>query len=332
MPLQSIIVVNTAEGCDNLIEQQVSADTCTNYIVRITQNTTAIGPYDVYLDSTGTTALYSGKTRNEMLAGVIVQIGPCATPTPTPTPSITPTTATPTPTPTITDTPTQTPTTTPTPSITESPGSSPTPTPSVTETMTPTPTPSSTPSVYAYLFIEPQTGSTEIGQYMFDQGSTFFGFVNMSAPDTLNPTQFNIDMNEYVSFTGWSTTFPSVQSQVVPQTSGGVDSFGNTINAYNFTTHQVPLNTVAGDAWYTWIISTGATNNGIQQKINYSVNGNPNAMTTLVMDSGFYSNTFNYTGTTIPTGVYRMYTTFANLSFYIDNSTNAVYFKGDTVI
>ena len=150
MSLQSIFVVNTAPGCDNYIEQQVSATTCNTYIVRITPNTNALGPFDVYISTypdplSAATLLYSAQTRTQMLNGVVVQIGPCVTPTPTPTftstPSQTPSnTATPTQTPTqtITQTPTRTPTPTPTASNT--------PTPSVTTTQTPSQTPTQTPT------------------------------------------------------------------------------------------------------------------------------------------------------------------------------------------
>lgn len=357
MSLYSIFVVNDAPGCDTLIEQQITVSGCTTYIIRLAQNSNAIGPFSIYfglypVEFSAATFYASGLTRTEMFNGYTIPLD-CPTPTPTitptitPTPSITPTT-TPTPsiTPTLTQTPTETPSVTSSPTVTptvtstqgalpsETPTSTPTntPTPSITPTNTLTPTPTPTPPIFAYLFIEPQSGSTEIGQYLFDTGISFFGFTNISAPDTTNPAQFNIDMNEYVSFSGWTTTFPSVRSQVVPQNSGGVDSFGNAINAYNFSTHEVPLNTVETDAWYTWIIPTGATNNQIQQKICYSINGNPNLMTTLFMESTIYTNTFNYTGSTIPTGVYRVYTTFADLAFYINNSSSIIYFKGDTII
>jgi hypothetical protein len=255
----------------------------------------------------------------------------------------TPTSVTPTPTPSITPTITLTPTVSETPTNTPTFGLTPTPTPSITPTATPgsttpTPTPSFTPTPsasldIAYLFIEPQSGSTEIGQYLYDLGIDFFGFTNMSVPDNSSSAQFEIDMNGYISFSGWTGgTFPQVRTQSVPQISGGVDPFGNAITAFNFTTHEVPVGTVGDSAWYTWIIPTGSTNNGIQQKINFSINGNPNSMTTLIMDSTIYTQTFNYTGTTIPMGVYRVYTTFADLAFYIDNSINTIYFKGDTII
>lgn len=151
MSLQSIIVVNTAPGCNNLIEQQVSADTCNNYIVRITSTTNALGPFDVYIDTTGSTPVYSAQTRTQMINGVVVQLGPCATPTPTPTPSA----GTPTPTPTLTATPTETPTNTPTqsqtptntPTQSQTPSQTPTQTPTQTVTETPTQTPTVTPTI-----------------------------------------------------------------------------------------------------------------------------------------------------------------------------------------
>jgi hypothetical protein len=339
--LYNIIVVNTEGDCLNSITQQFEATACTqDVIVKFTGDNNAVGPFNVYTGTTGTTAVYTGLTRLEMIQGVSITLedpAACITPTPTPTTSPTPT-PTPTPTEGITSTPTPTPTVTPTdtpdPTSSPTPTSTETPTPTSTTTGTPTPTPTASPAVgTAYLFIEPQSGSTEIGQYLFDNGYNFFGFTNLSAPDTSSPSQFNIDMNGYVSFPGWTGgTFPAVRTQSVPKISGGVDSFGNSIVAFNFTTHEVPEDTVQVQAWYTWIIPTGATNNLIQTKIDYNAFGNPNSLTTLNMDSIIYSNTFNYTGSTIPTGVYRVYTTFADLAFYLDNDINTIYFKGNTVI
>ena len=148
MSLYSIIVTNNAPGCGTEIEQQFTVTACTTYIVRLTSNSNAIGPFNVYVDSTGSTPIYSAQTRTQMINGVEVQLGPCITPTPTP--SLTPQTPTPTPTitntptitPTITptnsETPTQTPTNTPTPSVTGTPGASPSQTPTITPTVTPT--------------------------------------------------------------------------------------------------------------------------------------------------------------------------------------------------
>jgi hypothetical protein len=301
--LYDIIVVNTDPTCVNSITQQVSITGCPQtIIVRISPNSSALGPFDVYTGTTGTTPIYSAQTRTQMVAGQpinLFDLAACITPTPTP--SLTPT-----------PTPSSTPVTTPTP--------------------TPTPTSSPIPiSTLAYLFIEPQTGSTDIGQYLFDSGVNFFGFTNISSPDTSNPTQFNLDMNAYVDFSGWTSgLFPAVRTQVVPQSTGGVDSYGNAIIEFNFTTHEVPSGTVGGSAWYMWIIPTGSTNGEIQTLIDYNNSGNPNVLTSVNTESTLRSNTFTYSGTTIPVGTYRIYTTFRDVAFYIDNN-NDIYFKGNTV-
>jgi hypothetical protein len=261
-----------------------------------------------------------------------------STPTNTVTSSITPT-ITLTNTPTNTFTPTQTPTQTTTPSITPSitPTISITPsitkTPTVTRTQTPTRT--VTPSVTsvprtAYLFIEPISGASAIGNWMYTvNGLNFFGFSNATQP-TQNQTDFNIQLNTYVDYSGWTSgQFPTLITQDVPQTSGGVDSFGNSITAYNFKTTFVPSTTTGSRGWYTWVIPVGATNNLTQTQIDYSLS-NPNVMTTLTMESTIYSYTFTYTGNTIPKTTYKVYTTYPNGDFAFDANT-AIYFKGNTV-
>lgn len=272
-------------------------------------------------------------------------------PTPTPTPTNSPTkTLTPTPTPTVTPTstynpcnipsPTKTPTQTktPTPTPTTTPGQSPTPTPTITPTKTPTqtptqtktPTPTPTPVYFAYLFIEPTSGSSSIGQWMLDGGSNFFGFTNASQP-TQNQPIFNSDMNRYVDFTGWTSgEFPTIIQQTVPQSSGGLDSFGNPIIAYNFLTTRVNQNYVGGNAWYTWIIATSVTNNQRQTMIDLNINNNPNLLTSVGTETTINSYTFTYTGSTIIPTTYRVYTTFPSPIFEIIDLQN-IYFRGNTI-
>jgi hypothetical protein len=131
MSLYSILVTNNAPGCNTEIEQQLSVTGCTSYIVRLTSNSNALGPFNIYIDD----VIYlSAVTRNEMLNGVVITLE-CGTPTPTQTPTNTPT-------------PSFTPTNTPTP--TETPTNTPTPTTTATNTPTPTltPTPSATPQIF----------------------------------------------------------------------------------------------------------------------------------------------------------------------------------------
>ena len=161
MALQTIIVVNTASGCNTSVEQQVTYVGSQCYIVRIPVGSNAIGPFNIYIDSTGSTPYYTSIIRNDMINGQVVCLGtalPTSTPTPTPTPGAptsTPT-ATPTLTPTNTSTITATPTLTPSPTATvgttpsqtpsNTPTSTVTPSVSPTQTETPTNTPTGTPT------------------------------------------------------------------------------------------------------------------------------------------------------------------------------------------
>jgi hypothetical protein len=238
----------------------------------------------------------------------------------------------PSPTPSVTPTMTQTPTSTITPTPSTTPGISPTPTQTTTQTPTTTPTPSATPAstLRAYLFIEPTSGSTSIGQWMFDRGSDFYGFTNESQP-TQDQTTFNFDMNVYVDFLGWTNgEFPTIIQQVVPQISGGLDEFNNPIMAYNFKTTVIPENTVQTDAWYTWIIPNTLTNNKKQVEIDFNNAGNPDILTAVRTESTIYQYSFNYTGSTIPNTTYSVYTTFPSSIFKLHNTKN-IYFKGNSV-
>lgn len=257
--------------------------------------------------------------------------------TPTPTPTITPSSQTPTPTPTNSPTPSITPTNTPTPSITSSitPTSSVTPsiTPTRTSTVTPTVTSTPTPSpetARAYLFIEPTSGSSAIGQYMFNNGSTnFYGFTNGTQPSTSGST-FQTEMSLYVNYSGWTNgQFPTVIETFVPQSSGGVDSYGNPIVAYNFYTTIVSANTVGCEAWYTWIIPTNQTNSLYQTEIDISIS-NPNIFVGTLTEPTIYQNTFSYVGSAISNTVYRVYTSYPSSNFKLNNNTN-IYFKGSVV-
>jgi hypothetical protein len=196
--------------------------------------------------------------------------------------------------------------------------------------MTKTPTPTPTPVYFAYLFIEPVSGSEDIGQWMYDSGRNFFGFTNYSQP-TQDQTDFNIDMNTYVDFEGWTNgLFPSLIQQTVPQVSGGEDSFNNAIVAYNFLTTEIPNNYVNGFGWYTWMIPVSLTNNERQIMIDINTSNNPNLMTGVGTEQTINSYTFTYSGTTIPQTTYRVYTTYPNTIFKITDTQN-IYMRGNTI-
>ena len=198
MALETIICVNRADGCDTSVEQQVNVTGSECFIVRLPNTSIAIGPCDIYINSTGATPYFVSVTRNELINGVVLCLGtPTATPTPTPTPTppgLTPTnTSTPTPTPSNspTGTPAVTSTSTVTPTNTASPTQTPTPsvtlglTPTATETQTPTPTQtpsnSPTPSVTA-----PETATPTPTQTNTQTPTTT---TTLTASPTETPTQ-----------------------------------------------------------------------------------------------------------------------------------------------
>jgi|TARA_R110001592_G_scaffold134329_1_gene350029 hypothetical protein len=279
------------------------------------------------------------------------------TPTNTPTNTVTPTgtaqvTSTPEPTNTVTPTntptgtaevtptvtPTNTPTETeikPTPSVTNT--VTPTGTPSVTSTPTPTPTTPEASLPSAYLLIEPTSDAANIGTYMFNNGASgFFGFNNGSGPNNSSEIQTYMD---YYSANQGTGNVPLVITQTIPQTSGGVDSFNNAIQQYNFVTTKVTQGTVAGNAWYTWLIPDdsigGVGTSNRQLSIDLSFNAGPQGFTTETMSSTFYN-----IGPIIVTivspgafavGQYRLYTTYSSQPFSRNNTNGDLYFKGNLV-
>lgn len=287
MSLESIIVVNTATGCDTSVEQQVEVSGYQCFIVRLPVDSDAIGPFDVYTGSTEEVAVYTDVSRNELINGVTICFGipPSASPSPTPT-------ATPTPTPSIT------------PTITPTPGVSPSVTP--TRTLTPTPTPSSSagPAYSAYIFPEPQdsTSQADLGNYLFTNGSvSYWGYSN-SGTYPAGPNYAN-DLNIYVQYPDWAGGVGNFISNVaslsggIRQASGaGTDTYGCPQAQYTFgsvriTTSQInpnvqyvysvwiPLAGVGGtmsnmtlDNGYGTPCATDISNGGTPDPINASIN------------------------------------------------------------
>jgi hypothetical protein len=279
-------------------------------------------------------------------------VTPTNTKTPTPTPTNTPTntktpTPTPTNTPTNTGTPTQTPTNTTTPTNTITQTQTPTPTntetPTNTPTQTPTPTPTNQP-FFAYLFIETGGPSgaggpiSNLSSWMVSQGSSWKGYNTVpAAPSTVQAT-FDIQMNAYISYSGWTGNLalgqePAIIQSPIPKTSGGVDSYGNAKVAYTFETVQIPSGafTAASNNWVTVFVSTGGTNG---QKYSTITNGtSAGAMASRTMNTSYNSLLVNYSGNTnIPAGTYRMYTTYIGTDFRLTTGVLPNYFRGGTLV
>jgi len=270
-----------------------------------------------------------------------------STPTPTNTATYTPTpTNTQTNTPTHTNTPTTTSTATPTPTETVTPTTTatntPTPTLTPTNTSTPTPTftptPSSTPaSLFAYAFIDQAavTPRNNLSAWMQANGSSggtlFKGFnVAGSSVPALDQATFNSQMNAYISYTGWGVYNPSIVVTGITSTSGGVDTFGQPIQAYKFQTAVIPSGTFSGtSAWVTWFVSTAATNGQTYSTINYGSTSAASA--TLTLPATYLGLVINYSGNTIPPGVYKMYTSYVSTEFRPLTGNLPQYYRGGTL-
>ena len=263
-----------------------------------------------------------------------IYITPTLTPTPTPTPSITPS---------ITPTISLTPSNTVTPSITPTF----TPTPSITPTYTPTPTYPYVFDPYVYLVPEPQdtTSLTNLGNYMYNSGSTsFLGWGNGGVPSV---GSYSNDLNIYIHYSGFTggvgnfITNVSTLKGYIKQTSGtSIDTYGCTQDQYTFNTIEV---------------STSQVNTGIQYfySLWIPLNAVGGSMTNMTVDIGSNvpcSNDIGYnlipdtilsstnvvvsSGAVIPSNIYRV--------LWIDPSclipsavpppslSSSIFFKGNT--
>jgi hypothetical protein len=271
---------------------------------------------------------------------------PTTTPTPTPTatpglsPSPTPTiTTTPTITPTITTTPTTTPTITPT--ITTTPTT--TPTNTQTQTPTPTKTPTSTPSpIKALLFMESTDDvlfagnpNTDLGSYMIANATSWYGFWT-SGVAGINATDLLIYM-DWPGFKNGTTNVPAVIEIEIPQTSGGFDSYGNSIEAYKFFTTEVAANTTTGNVWYSIFAPPIKTNNKVYSSIGINYANAPTTLVNTSTEPTVYVYNIGYPGINWINGAYRVYTQsavgngFNTGSAGVIDSTNN-YFRGGTLI
>jgi hypothetical protein len=246
---------------------------------------------------------------------------PLGTPTNTPTPTIT--SATPTPTPT---------------SVT----STPTPTFTMTPTVTPTP-----PSVLkALIFMESSDDvaydefaptNTNLTNYMISNGCGWLGFHISDIPDLNVPSQlsdFLIWMDWPGFYTG-TTNVPPVIKVPIPQTNGGTDSYGNSIEAYKFITTEVTGGTTTGNVQYVVLAPLSLTNNQIYSNIGINYNNSPLTLTYTLTDLTRASVNVVYNGTNWANTTYRLYSQSPSNGF--DNGNNGItdmtnnYFRGGTL-
>ena len=352
----NIFVVNNDPTCSSTtIQSQITTTACSEtYLVKISSQSNALGPFAVYSGSTGTTAIYSAATRTQMVAGLpitVLNTDPTCLTTPTPTPTITVTpTNTVTPTPTITQTPGGS--ATPTPSITATPTVTPTVTPTITTTPSVTPTVTPTPSTAAfsaYIFPEPldATSQADLGQYLFDNGASWFGYSNSGGIPS-GPT-YATDLATYVQYSGWSgsagnfiTNVSTINSPIRQSSGSGTDSYGCTQNQYVFGTIEINTTMVNPNEQYAYTIwiplaGVGGTMNNMTVDA-----GRSSSCSVSIVDNGIPDATnaaINVTvpsGSVIPSGTYRVLW-LPNILGYpplgpVPILNSSIFIKGDTKI
>ena len=377
MSIYSILVTNNAPGCTSEIEQQLSVSGCSQYLVKLTPNSNSLGPFNVYLDDVINYSAVTRNDLLDGVVLVIQCSTPTPTPTVTqsPTPTNTPTIgATPTQTPTNTETPTQTPTNTPTQTQTQTSGLTPTPTPTNTETPTQTPTqtptntgtptqtptntgtptqtptqtgtPTQTPSqttnlFKAYLFPEAldSTSQDSLGQFMFDNGADWYGFVNSGTIP--GSTNYESNMLTYIQYPGWTGSSGNFITSVtnltgaIRQVSGsGTDNFGCPQNQYTFGTIEVTTSDVNPNVQYDysiWIPLAGVGNTLTNMTVDVGASSpcSNNLFSDAIPDLGAASIDVDVPiGSILPAGTYRVLWNFVVPATLPLGSS--IYFKGDT--
>lgn len=195
----------------------------------------------------------------------------------------------------------------------------------------------------AYIFIEPQSKLSLIVNHLKSvprsvqtpTSTPFYGFFT-GLP--IKPTNYT-DLLNYINMPMWyNGTLPTIIQADIPQTSGGVDSYGNPKTAHNFVTVKINKGTLNEFGWVTVLIPVNAMMNDTKKQVKiayYANNGTRivssgnNSQTIINTNSTLYSFLLNYTGTRIPVGQYRVYSSYGGTSMRIGfNKTNDVYFRG----
>lgn len=74
MPNVTIIITNNTSGCTEELSATTFVTGCTNYFVRIPENSTAEGPFDVYTGSSLTTPIYTSLSKSQLFSGVTISL------------------------------------------------------------------------------------------------------------------------------------------------------------------------------------------------------------------------------------------------------------------
>lgn len=187
----------------------------------------------------------------------------------------------------------------------------------------------------AYIFIEPKSKHPLINGYLKALPSLVAGKRQFPGFQGVNGDSWKYNLPNYISMPFWSDgRLPQIIESEIPQTSGGVDAYGNPIQAYNFKTVKIAKNTVNDKfSWVVVLIPINAMSNDTKRQRRIHVveklNTTIKSSTVYTTDNVISGTIINYQGNRIPAGQYRVYSTYPSTGMRMNlNSTYDVYIRG----
>ena len=185
----------------------------------------------------------------------------------------------------------------------------------------------------AYIFVEPMSKHVMIKNHLktlpFTGRLPFVGFHGVNAG------AWKDNLPNYINMTHWiDGRLPQIMQVDIPQTSGGIDTFGNPVQSFNFKTVKITKNTVNDKfSWIIVLIPINAMSNDTKRqrriRIDEKVGNITKSSTVFTTDNVMSETVINYNGNRIPAGQYRVYSTYPSSGMRLNlNSTNDVYIRG----
>jgi hypothetical protein len=164
----------------------------------------------------------------------------------------------------------------------------------------------------AYLFMESSDDATASGNvnndillYMLANAkNNWYGFWTSGIVD-INATDLAIYM-DWPGFKNGTANVPTPIKITIPQTTGGIDQYGNPIVAFTFLTTKVIANSTRGNIWYSVFVPSAKTNNKMYSTIGFNYNSSNN-LTYASTEPNLYLLNINYTGGNYGNSIYKVY-------------------------
>jgi hypothetical protein len=188
-------------------------------------------------------------------------------------------------------------------------------------------------SLKAYIFVEPVSKHAMIKNHL--NKLPFIGRIPFVGFHGVNGGAWKDNLPNYIDMPHWiDGRLPQIIQADIPQTSGGIDTFGNPVQAFNFKTVKITKNTVNDKfSWIIVLIPINAMNNDTKRQrrihIVEKAGSVTKSSTVYTTDNVMSGTVINYNGNRIPAGQYRVHSTYPGTGMRLNlNLTNDVYIRG----